>query len=431
MTAELRSSGSRRPGRGAHVAALVLAAGPWARAEAQADLAQRATAALDAAQRFLVAAQDQDGTWRSREYAALRDGVSLTGPALKVLLFAPTGADCGAAARRALDVFLERAPAASDGGEALVYPVYSAALASITLANVPGEEARRARDAWLALLLEHQLDEDLGWTPEDPSYGGFGYASTPPRRGDGGPFEADLSSTNFALGALRLCGFEAEDPVIRKALHFVARCQDAAHPADGGFVLSPTSSIQNKTGVADVDSQGRERCGAYGSATADGLRALLACGLAPDHPRVAAARAWLERSFRTDANPGEFSAARAAERHAVHYYWLWSAAHAFAALERRGVPVKVPWAREIAAAVLELQRDDGSWRNAYRLVKEDDPLVATPLAAGALGVALLRLQSRPSAAQAATACAAARRRSRRPPTELRRRIPRPPRTRAR
>ena len=40
--------------------------------------------------------------------------------------------------------------------------------------------------------------------------------------------DADLSSTLFAIGALRIAGVAAEDPAIRKALTFVERCQNVA-----------------------------------------------------------------------------------------------------------------------------------------------------------------------------------------------------------
>ena len=45
--------------------------------------------------------------------------------------------------------------------------------------------------------------------------------------------------------------------------------------------------------------------------TADGLRALLRCGLSHDHPRVVAARDWLVRNFSAESNPGEFPGDRA------------------------------------------------------------------------------------------------------------------------
>ncbi len=71
------------------------------------------------------------------------------------------------------------------------------------------------------------------------------------------------------------------------------------------------------------------------------MRALLRCGLAADHPRVRAARAWLEQESR-----------------------------------------RIDWRQELAEALL--QRPDGSWHNDHSFLKEDDPLIATTLAAAAL-----------------------------------------------
>ena len=105
--------------------------------------------------------------------------------------------------------------------------------------------------------------------------------------------ESNLSATVTALEALRAAGITASDPDVRKALLFCERCQNFGdEPAfdDGGFHFIYDDGVRNKAGVAGMDRQGRERYVSYGSATADGFRALLNCGLPRDHPRVAAAR---------------------------------------------------------------------------------------------------------------------------------------------
>src|SRR5439155_141086 len=76
---------------------------------------------------------------------------------------------------------------------------------------------------------------------------------------------------------------------------------------------------RNKAGVAGTDRPGRVRYNSYGSATADGLRALIRCGLAPDHPRVEAARRWLESHFSATSNPGRFTEDREVLRDATYY----------------------------------------------------------------------------------------------------------------
>jgi hypothetical protein len=74
-------------------------------------------------------------------------------------------------------------------------------------------------------------------------------------------------------------------------------------------------------------------------------------------------------------------------RDAYYFYYGWSVAHAFTALNRFDIDSdqgKVRWAELLANELLNRQRPDGSWSNGFSDAKEDDPLVATPLAVGAL-----------------------------------------------
>ena len=80
----------------------------------------------------------------------------------------------------------------------------------------------------------------------------------------------------------------------------------------------------------------------------------------------------------------ELRGQREVERDASYYYWCWSVAHAFYALEP-GFDWRGPLSRELLAR----QLPDGSWRNRFTMVKEDDPLVATSFAVAALS--LIRL----------------------------------------
>jgi hypothetical protein len=361
--------------------------------------------ALGAGLRALVAAQSPDGAWRSSTYGVFKDGLSLTPTVLKALAFGPDVDGSAGARRRAAGYLIGRvrADGSIDGGRfGMVYPVYTASAAAIALTFLNVPEGREARDAWLRELRRRQLTEDLGWEPGDPAFGGWGYSIEPPIQGDGASplgqhVDADLSSTLFAVGTLRIAGVPAEDPAIRKALIFVERCQNVAGDGragdprydDGGFFFSMTDPVRNKAGVAGTDRHGRVRYHSYGSATADGLRALLRCGLAKDHPRVVAARRWLEAHFLASTNPGTFEPAREGDRDATYFYYAWSLAHAFRALgiaEIESEGHKVAWAEALANELVRRQRDDGTWSNRFTASKEDDPLVATPFAAGALAL---------------------------------------------
>ena len=389
--------------RSALVAAVMTAIASWsivgchARRESPAVTIDRAVAA---ATRALVTAQAPDGFWRSATYGAMRDGLALTPTVLKAVVFAPVVEGSEAARHRGIAALVACVGASGETGEATLptYPVYSFAEVAIVLTRVEVAGVAQTRAACLSALRSRQLAEELGWCPSDTAYGAWGDAISPSNNADAGRgADADISSTLFALGALRIAGAPADDPAVRKALGFVVRCQNFAEdqevdPAfdDGGFFFTPTDPVRNKAGVAGSDRRGRQRYHSYGSATADGLRALLRCGLSPTHPRVAAARGWLERHFSATHNPGTFAPARASERDATYFYYAWSLAHAFRALGGRmeqGDGKETAWAELLARELIRRQRDDGTWSSHFTASKEDDPLVATPLALGALALA--------------------------------------------
>jgi squalene-hopene/tetraprenyl-beta-curcumene cyclase len=286
------------------------------------------------------------------------------------------------------------------GPHGLAYPVYASAGAVEVLSHPSNARHREARDAWLAYLRQRQLREELGWVPADKPYGGWGYSPGLPRKpAPGEPLppltESNLSATVFALEALHAAGARTEDAAFRKALVFVQRCQNYADDPrereadydDGGFFFIYDDPARNKAGVAGKDRLGRERYASYGSTTADGLRALLLCGRPGDDPHVGAARAWLEANFRGDVHPGRYADDRERNRGAVYYYYACSVALALKAAgleELQTSRGKVRWAEVLADELVRRQRPDGSWANPLVPQREDDPLVATPLAALAL-----------------------------------------------
>lgn len=359
-----------------------------------APLAARLERALGAASDFLVARQHADGAWYSEVYGPFKDGASLTPAVVHALRTAPASAAREAACRRGLDFlagFIRPDGTIMPGEQGFSYHVYTAA-GVVALLSVPDHtEHAQGRDAWLAALRERQLTEVLGWRPDDREYGGWGYCPGLPRKPPAGQLvppltESNLSATLFAVEALRAAGVPAEDPVLKKALVFIERCQNFGDDPtfdDGGFYFIYDDGVRNKAGVAGRDSQNRERFHSYGSMTADGVRALLACGLPKDHPRVVAACHWLQKHFRADTHPGNYAPVREPNREAVYYYYACSVARAFTALGVRKADT-VHWAEALAEELLKRQRDEGSWVNEAVLVREDDPLVATPLAVQAL-----------------------------------------------
>jgi hypothetical protein len=115
----------------------------------------------------------------------------------------------------------------------------------------------------------------------------------------------------------------------------------------------------------------------------------LRCGLHADHPRIVSAQRWLQRNFSAQVNPGTFEPGTEVEQAATYFYYTWSVSHAFRALEVRSWPIdgrEFAWAAPLANELIARQRADGTWANPVGASKEDDPLVATPLAVGALAL---------------------------------------------
>ncbi len=223
------------------------------------------------------------------------------------------------------------------------------------------------------------MDESLGWAQSDLEYGGWSYALRPPakpaRRQTRGPWDwSNLSATRYALDALRSDGLAASDPICAKALVFVQRCQND----DGGFFFSCADEIHNKAGIAPGSPPGHTRFNSYGSATVDGYAALRLCGLKTSDAPVAAAAAWLSAHADVDHNPGHFDSAHRDIRDATYFYYCDGLAWFCRDARQTGM------AHRLAAAVMARQRPDGSWSNPSTDAKEDDPLVATPLALAAL-----------------------------------------------
>ena len=100
------------------------------------------------------------------------------------------------------------------------------------------------------------------------------------------------------------------------------------------------------------------------------------------------ARHWLADNFFAAAHPGLFGPGRSALQASVYFYWCWSAAHALTAAGAGDVP----WAEPLAEELVRRQQRGGSWVNDAVEVREDDPIVATALAAGALSICRSRLR---------------------------------------
>jgi len=366
------------------------------------DLDTRARVAVRRGLAWLNASQDPSGGWMVAKAAAGTDqpkpsqaaATAVTGLAIKA--FAQVGdASDDATIARAL-AFIRAQTVAS--GSFVPDPAgslgnYVAASIAMGLAALDRPNELPMLEQSVEWLRQNQWDHTEGLTSTKDWYGGAGYGNW------GRP---DLSNTQLLLDALHDAGVSQDDPVVQRALAFVTRTQNlkATNPSawaqsgsdDGGFVYTPANGGESFASEDAGEGRYGEKLPAgsprtlrsYGSMTYAGLKSLLYAGLAPDDPRVKAARGWIALHWGFDANPGLGT-------QGLFYY-----RHAMArALAVNGEPTITDaqgkthdWRVELIESLLAAQRPDGSWINATTRWQEDKPELVTCYALLALEEAL-------------------------------------------
>jgi len=218
-------------------------------------------------------------------------------------------------------------------------------------------------------LCKIQYDEDDEMDEEDNYFGGWGYGQKFGR--------ASLPPAEWAIEGLRESGLSPDDPVFKKALIYVSKCQnltgtnkfDQTHPEvipinDGG---ARHNVIGSKVEIDAPD--GKLLMPSYGSMTAAFIKSLLHAGVSKDDVRLQAAFNWILKNYSFERNPG-FSTKikKNADKQGLYYYY-----HTISkALLLYGAhTVETPdgkthnWAVELATKVLSLQRKDDSWINEF------------------------------------------------------------------
>lgn len=319
---------------------------------------------LARAAQYLWAQQGADGGFHSATYGLLRSGQSLTPFVLLALL--NVSPDAAPPSREAVErafTFI-KAHTNADGALGLMdssaadYPNYATALAvsAFVKARPAGYEKNgyeKIIEPMVAQLRAQQFSEANGWKPQDAPYGGWGMGGPLHRPPDAG--HVDLSMTRYVLEALQQAGVAASDPAVAQALTYLSRSQNS----DGGFYFSPVNPEINKAGKGNS-----EKFASYGTATADGVLALRAAGLASTDSRITTALKWLADHHQSEQAPGFETGKEKNWATGLRFYY----AHAIARVLPR-LPIELP-----------AQANDGSFRNANNLVKEDDPLIATAFA---------------------------------------------------
>jgi len=343
--------------------------------------------AIGKAATFLWAQQAEDGSWPSKTYGVLKTGQALTPFVLLTLqrvpgeIFAPPKENLNRAlAYIRKNINAEGALGLSDPLIA-EYPNYATALAVVALAHskpAQGSADAKLIDRMIAYLKSQQLNGDggKGWKVSDPAFGAWGYGGVPIKAPESG--HADLSITRYVLEALRAWKPEEHETAFRDARRFISRLQNLTIPrhdhlpiGDGGFFFSNVLPDANKAG------KDGDRFKSYGTATADGLLSLYACKA--DSLCIDAASNWLLDHHGAGGVPGVPAGGEKAWDQGIRFYYS-----GVSALALSRVKTDKDWRKPLREFLLQSQRADGSFANANLVVKEDDPLIATPLALLAL-----------------------------------------------
>ena len=327
--------------------------------------------------KFIIGQQNKEGYWGDPDLPAF------TGFAVKCLLLDPSFDPKGtvpAPVKKGIEWLLSQQK--EDGG---IYgrgmATYSTS-ASIMALWIAGPE--KYKDQIISarnFLINHQTDWGVKGENDTKFDGGIGY---------GGSFaHSDLSNTHRALEALYTTRALATDTGDKKAieldweaaLEFVSRCQNlqATNKGektgnDGSFVYYPGNS---KAGEAVDSKTGRVALRGYGSMSYSGLLSLVYSDLDESDQRVKAVIDWLSDNYTLKENPGLGG-------QGLYYYYHAMAKSLVAAnkptLEGKD-GLKIDWRSELAATVINRQREDGSWVNtkASRWM-ENDPVLVTSYA---------------------------------------------------
>jgi len=275
---------------------------------------------------------------------------------------------------------------------------YRTSIAIVALAALDKVAYKEAIARAAAFLTSAQWSEARGVKEGDPAYGGFGYGGKRERPG------GDLSNTAMALAALKDAGLSPEDPVYKRALVFLTRCQNSSETnpgvgklkpkEDGGFIYS-ASPGRNKNGTTHAD--GTTSFESYASMTYGGLMSLGSAGVSgEDDPRVKAALSWISEHYTLEENYGLGTRSKdpkAGQEGLYYYYYVFArcmGARGQATVSTKDGPRL--WARDLFAAFKERQHQAGYFVNPVERWWEGDKTLVTAFVVTAMNEALPHLR---------------------------------------
>ncbi len=195
-------------------------------------------------------------------------------------------------------------------------------------------------------------EEDTG------KYGGFGYGPGQEKK------SSDMSATAYALTALKESGYD-DDEVFKRAITFINRCQNDSETNDlpqagddGGMVYKPLESQDFEAGGVKHVARKQQ---SYGAMTYQGIKSYIYAGLTKDDVRVQRALKWIRDNYTVDKNPGQ------SDGDSGLFYYFNTFGKTMTVLEfsefEDSAGFKHDWRGELAAAIISLQNEDGSWQN--------------------------------------------------------------------
>ena len=326
---------------------------------------------------WLLKQQAADGGWHSQAYGQLKGGAAVTALVLEAIGHLPAALHekHAAAISRALLFFdkgfaKRKTIAAPDGS--LDFPTYGCALWLTAIQRLTPMGNAIVTQARLALdyLLGAQLLEARGFAADHPSYGGWDFLGAGDAQGI--TTGTNVSVVAHVLEALARQDSAAADKARAAAKGWLQRCQTA----DGGFAFTPEPmSLNNK---AEFTDEARIKPRAYGSATCDGIRALLALGHTAEDEPVKRALVWLSKRPALEVVPGfEDLPAETDWRRGLRFYYYAGLASILKHLPAADQP---PRKQGIEGILLKDQFADGRWQNESDRMRENDPLIATAFA---------------------------------------------------
>ncbi len=358
-------------------AASLLGAGAQAKEQKHLSVKLEMQQTIQKGNKFLISQQHQDGYWGEPIFPAF------TAYALRCLIMDPAldpKKPTPEPITRGLDWLVKQQKA--DGG---IYgkgmATYCTSSAIMALYAADPQKYKPTLIKARNFLINQQTDWGIKGADDTEFDGGIGYGGT--------YAHSDLSNTHLALEALYHTRALATDNGEKKvqeldwgaALAFVSRCQNLRETNktensgdDGSFVYYPGNS---KAGEAVDSKTGRVALRGYGSMSYAGLLSLVYADLDANDPRVKAVVKWISDNYTLKENPGLGG-------QGLYYYY-----HAMAkSLVAADIPelkgkngLAVQWRPELAAKIINAQREDGSWVNdiASRWM-ENDPILVTSYA---------------------------------------------------